>query len=172
MRYKIMLALVMLLFTSALFSQEERKVLAEIFTNSHCSLCPIAHNVIDNYLDSPNGDKISYLYYHMVYPYNDDPLYLESMAGSNARDSYYNPVSATPRGFFDGVAQGSSSGWAATLDNLVKIQSPLKIILSGTRNTTQFNINAQLTRSGNIADNDLVIHFVVVEDLYYDGRNN
>ena len=48
----------------------------------------------------------------------------------------------------------------------------MKIILSGTRNTTYFNINAQLTRTGNIADNDLVIHFVVVEDLYYDGRNS
>ncbi len=30
----------------------------------------------------------------------------------------------------------------------------------------------RLTRTGNIADNDLVIHFVVVEDLYYDGRNS
>jgi hypothetical protein len=162
----------MLLFTSALFSQEDRKVLVEIFTNSHCPLCPTAHNIIDNYLAGPNGDKISYLYYHMVYPYNDDPLYWESMEGSDARDNYYTPVSATPQGWFDGDHQGSSSGWAASLDNLVATQSPLKIILSGTRNTTQFNINAELTRTGNIADNDLVIHFVVVEDLYYNGRNS
>jgi hypothetical protein len=126
----------MLLFTSALFSQEDRKVLVEIFTNSHCPLCPTAHNIIDNYLAGPNGDKISYLYYHMVYPYNDDPLYWESMEGSDARDNYYTPVSATPQGWFDGDHQGSSSGWAASLDNLVATQSPLKIILSGTRNTT------------------------------------
>ena len=108
----------------------------------------------------------------MVYPYSDDPLYWESMEGSDARNNYYNPISATPQGWFDGDYQGSSSGWTASLDNLVGTQSPLKIILNGTRNTTQFNINAQLTRTGNIADNDLVIHFIVVEDLYYDGRNS
>jgi hypothetical protein len=161
----------MLIFTSTLFSQEDRKVLIEIFTNSHCSLCPTAHNIIDNYLAGPNGNKISYIYYHMVYPYSDDPLYWESMEGSDARDNYYNPVSATPQGWFDGDHQGSSSGWTASLDNFVGTKSPLKIVLNGSRNTNQFFINAQLTRTGNIIDNDLVIHFVVAEDLYCDGRN-
>ncbi|MDH3269505.1 MAG: Omp28-related outer membrane protein, partial [Ignavibacteria bacterium] len=161
-----------ILFTSVLMAQEERKVLVEVFTNSHCPLCPAAHNVIDNYLVGPNGNKISYIYYHMVYPYSDDPLYWESMEGSDARDNYYNPVSATPQGWFDGNHQGSTSGWAASLNNLVATQSPLKIILSGTKNSTQFNLNAQLTRTGDITDNDLVIHFVIAEDLFYDGRNS
>ncbi|MCW8804486.1 MAG: Omp28-related outer membrane protein [Ignavibacteriaceae bacterium] len=172
MKYLFIIISGLIFFTSVLFAQEERKVLVEVFTNSHCPLCPAAHNVIDNYLAGPNGDKISYIYYHMVYPYPDDQLYIESMEGSDARNAYYNPVSATPQGWFDGTHQGSTSGWAANLDNLVSTQSPLKIILSGTRNSTQFNINAQLTRTGDIADNDLVIHFVVVEDLFYDGRNS
>ncbi len=160
------------LFTFTLFAQEERKVLVEVFTNSHCPLCPAAHNVIDNYLAGPNGNRISYIYYHMIYPYNDDPLYWKSMEGSDARDNYYNPVSATPQGWFDGIHQGSTSGWAANLDNRVTISSPLKIILSGSRTPTQFNINAELIRTGNVPDNDLVIHFVVVEDLFFDGRNS
>ncbi|NNG26243.1 MAG: Omp28-related outer membrane protein, partial [Ignavibacteriaceae bacterium] len=168
---RIMLMLLIFISTFS-FAQEQRKVLVEVFTNSHCGLCPTAHNVIDNYLAGPNGDKISYIYYHMVYPYSDDPLYWESQAGSDARDIYYNPVQATPQGWFDGTHQGSSSGWAASLDDLLSTQSPLKIVLSGTRNTNQFNINAQLTRTGNITDNDLVIQFVVIEDLYYDGRNS
>ncbi len=78
---------------------------------------------------------------------------------------------ATPQGWFDGTHQGSTSGWAASLDNLVSTQSPLEIILNGTRNSTQLNLNAQLTRTGDIAENDLVIHFIVAEDLFYDGRN-
>lgn len=165
--------IILIIFISIFsFAQEQRKVLVEVFTNSHCPLCPAAHNVLDNYLAGPNGDKISYIYYHMVYPYSDDQLYLDSQEGSDARDNYYNPVQATPQGWFDGTHQGPTSGWAAMLDNLVTTQSPLKIILSGTRNSTQFNINAQLTRTGNIPENDLVIHFVVVEDLYYDGRNS
>ena len=56
------------------FAQEQRKVLVEVFTNSHCPLCPAAHNVIDNYLAGPNSGRISYIYYHMVYPYSDDLL--------------------------------------------------------------------------------------------------
>jgi hypothetical protein len=107
----------------------------------------------------------------MVYPYPDDLLYQQSMEGSDARDNYYNPVAATPQGWFDGIHQGSTSGWAASLDNRVTISSSLKIILSGSRTPTQFNINAELTRTGNVPDNDLVIHFVVVEDLFFDGRN-
>jgi hypothetical protein len=154
-----------------LFAQEQRKVLVEVFTNSHCPLCPTAHSTIDNYLAGPNGDKISYIYYHMVYPYPSDSLYHQSKEGSDARHNYYNPIQATPRGFFDGIIQGSSSGWAATLDNLVTAESPLKINISGSRNTNQFFLNAEVTRTGSVVDNDLVIHFVVVEDLYYAGNN-
>lgn len=171
MKFIIIFTLFILLFSSFLFSQEERKVLVEIFTNSHCPLCPAAHNVLENYLVGPNGNKISYIFYHMVYPYADDSLYHQSMESSDTRNNYYNPVPATPQGWFDGVHQGSTSGWAASLDNFVSTQSPLKIILSGTRNSTHFNVNAQLTNTGNIPDNDLVIHFVVVENLYYTGRN-
>jgi hypothetical protein len=154
-----------------LFAQEQRKVLVEVFTNSHCPLCPTAHSTIDNYLAGPNGDKISYIYYHMVYPYPSDSLYHQSKEGSDARHNYYNPIQATPRGFFDGIIQGSSSGWAATLDNLVATESPLKINISGSTNTNQFFLNAEVTRTGSVTDNDLVIHFVVVEDLYYAGNN-
>ncbi|RPI69034.1 MAG: hypothetical protein EHM47_13850, partial [Ignavibacteriales bacterium] len=73
------------------FPQEERKVLVEIFTNSHCTLCPAAHNVINNYLSGPNGNKINYIYYHMMYPYPDDLLYLHNTLDSEGRDDYYNP---------------------------------------------------------------------------------
>ena len=164
--------LVILIFYSVTVSgQHDRKVLVEVFTNSHCPHCPAAHDVIDDYLAGPNGEKISYIFYHMVYPYPSDQLYQESMEDSDARDNYYNPVSATPQGWFDGTHQGPTSGWTASLDNLVLMESPLNIILSGTRNNSQFNINAELTRSGNIPANDLVIHFVVVEDLYYAGLN-
>ena len=104
--------IILSLFSCILFAQEDRKVLVEVFTNSHCSLCPAAHNVIDNYLAGPNGNKINYIFYHMIYPYNDDPLYWQSQEGSDARDNYYNPISATPQGWFDGTHQGSSSGWA------------------------------------------------------------
>ncbi len=171
MKYLILAAAIAYLFTTVLFAQEERKVLVEVFTNSNCPLCPPAHNAVNSYLAGQNGDKISYIFYHMVYPYSDDSLYYQSMEGSDARDSYYNSVHATPQGWFDGIHQGGASGWAASLDNLITVESPLKIMLSGTRSSTRFDINAMVTRTGEIPDSDLVIHFVLVEDLYYAGRN-
>lgn len=169
--------LLLFLLISAFFStnglgQEQREVLVEIFTNSHCPLCPAAHNVMEQYLNTnPNANKINYIYYHMVYPYPDDQLYIQSSVDSDARHVFYNPIAATPRGFFDGITQSSTSGWANTLDNLTQTQSPLKIELSGTKSLSQFDINAAITRTGNISDKDLVINFIVVEDVFYDGRN-
>ncbi len=168
----IFFALVAMLAWINILGQEQREVLVEVFTNSHCSLCPNAHNALDTYLHtSPNANKINYIYYHMVYPYSDDLLYIQSSTDSDARHTFYNPLAATPRGFFDGVIQGSFTGWANTLDNLTQTQSPLKIELSGTKSLSQFDITAAITRTGDISDNDLVIYFVVVEDVYYDGRN-
>ena len=170
--YVLTAAVIFTLFTTY-FAQTQRDVLVEVFTNSYCPLCPNAHNTLDNYLTTnPNGNKINYIYYHMVYPYSDDQLYLQSSADSDDRHAYYNPVAATPRGFFDGVIQTSVSGWTNTLNNLTQTQSPLIINLSGSKSSTQFFINAEITRTGNISDNDLVLHFIVVEDVYYDGRNS
>ncbi len=172
MKFWTIIIFITLVFSTLMPAQEERKVLVEVFTNSHCPLCPPAHTAVENYIHGTNGDKISYLFYHMVYPYTDDPLYYQSQEGSDARDAYYNPVQATPQGWFDGVHQLGYSFWADTLNNLVTTESPLKINLSGTRSGNQVSINAELTRTGNTSDSDLVLHFVVAENLYYAGRNN
>jgi len=165
------LFIVSFFFSSILFAQEERKVLVEVFTNSHCPLCPPAHNTIENYINGPNGDQISFIFYHMVYPYSDDQLNHQSMSDSQARDDYYNPVPATPRGFFDGIIQGSWSGWTAVLDNLTSTESPMRLALSGSANGNQITINSTVTRTGDVSDTDLVMHFVVIEDVFYAGRN-
>ena len=172
MKHTILLIIVLLTFTSILFAQEERKVLVEVFTNSHCPNCPNAHNVLGAYLAGSNGAKISFIFYHMIYPYSDDPLYAQSMEDSDARNNYYSPVPFTPQGWFDSFHQGSTTTWKSSLDTLVTKDSPLRIQLNGTRSSSQFIINAKLTRTGNISEPDLVIHFVVAEDIYFDGRNS
>jgi hypothetical protein len=172
MKYTINAIFAMLILSAVLQAQETRKVLVEIFTNSHCPLCPPAHNTLDNYLEnSPNADRINYIFFHMEYPYPTDLLYQQSKDGSDARDNYYDPVQATPQGWFDGTHQGPTSGWATSLDNLVATQSPFKIVLSGHTELNQIIINADVTRTGTVTDNDLIIHFVVAENVYYAGGN-
>jgi hypothetical protein len=154
------------------FSQEEKKVLVEVFTNSHCTLCPEAHNFLDNYANTNgNAEKLSLIYYHMVYPYPDDLLYHHNPLDSDGRHDYYQPVAATPRGFFDGEIQGSISTWNSKLNDLINTDSPLKIMLQGFKSEGRINIKAIINRSGDVPDNDLVLHFVVAENVYYAGRN-
>ena len=172
MRYLHLTILCILIFTFSLSAQSQRKILVEVFTNSHCPLCPAAHNALDNYLmNSPNHDYVNYIYYHMVYPYSDDLLNHQSAEGSAARHNFYNPVAGTPRGFFDGAIQGTTSGWGTSLDTRIMMTSPLTISLSGTKTENEINISAQITRTGDITDSDINIYFVVAEDVFYEGRN-
>ena len=152
----------------------EKKILLEVLTNSHCPLCPPAHTVINSYLaNSANASKINYIFYHMVFPYSDDKLYNDNPLDASGRNTYYGPYSSTPHGFFNGVTQSSNySGWGNSLDALVGEESPLEILLSGSSQSGQsLKVKAKVTRTGDISESDLVIHFVVVENLIYQGRN-
>jgi Outer membrane protein Omp28/Secretion system C-terminal sorting domain len=161
------------LFSTLILPQEQRYVLVELFTNSHCPLCPPAHSTLDSYnQNSPNADKINYIFYHMVYPYSDDPLYQYNKSDSDGRNVYYNPSSSTPIAFFDGVKQtGSYSSWASVLNGQVAEESPFKITLTGSLADSIMHINAEVFQSGNVTATDLVINIVLVENVYYTGRN-
>jgi len=161
-----------ILFLAATYAQEERKVLIEVFTNSHCPHCPAAHNTVDDYLsNSPNVDRLNYIFYHMSYPYLDDLLYQQSMEDSDARNLFYNPVQATPQGFIDGELQVGHNTWGDALDDRMIVGSPFTLNLLGTADDTNINITAAVKRIGDVADNDLVMNFVLVEDVFYAGRN-
>lgn len=171
---KFMKIFLVTIFLSALVSgQEEKKVLVEAFLNAHCPLCPPAHTALDAYdQSSENADKINFIHYDMVYPYSDDPLYQYNKSDSDGRNSYYNPTGITPIVFFDGIRQASNySSWGSQLDALVAGESPIKIILTGSRSDNSFDINAEVSQSGSVSDDDLVIHFVLVENVNYQGRN-
>lgn len=162
-----------LFFTASLFAQEyQRNIMIEVFTNSHCPLCPGAHNTIDSYLaNSPNSSRVKFMYYHMSYPYPDDQLYQDNTADPDGRNQVYGPFSSTPRAFFDGELQSNSyNNWESRIDNRLAVMSPVDISLSGNVNGFDVNINAELDMNSSLSDN-LVIHFVVVEDVEYSGRN-
>jgi Outer membrane protein Omp28/Secretion system C-terminal sorting domain len=164
---------VLLLITPLSFGQFQKKVLVEDFTNSHCPLCPPAYTALYSFEDSDTSAKhVSFIFYHMPFPYSDDPLYQANKSDPAARNSYYGPYSSTPKGFFDGKIQSNVYGfWGTTLEGLVKNRSPLKIDLSGSKGSNGINLKTEITRNGDISQTDLVIHFIVVENIHYQGRN-
>lgn len=151
----------------------DRNVLVEIFTNSHCVLCPAAHSTLNSYLNSqPGADQIRYIYYHMSFPYSNDPLNNANPADAAARNNYYGPFSSTPRAFFDGETQsGSYSTWASKLNSLTATKTPVQINLSGTKSGADVELKADITMEQMVTGGDFVIHFIVVEDVNYTGVN-
>ncbi len=154
-------------------SASPRKVLLEIFTNSHCPLCPPSHASIDSYLQ--NGqykDQVTFIYYHMVFPYSDDALYQHNPTDASARNSSYGPFSSTPRGIFDGQLQNNSySNWAAVINSLAVQSSPFEITLQGNASGNNVTINALVKQTENVSSGNLVAHFIAVETVNYAGRN-
>jgi thiol-disulfide isomerase/thioredoxin len=152
---------------------QQRYVLVEMFTNSDCPLCPPAHAALNGFVaKDTNAKHVNFIYYHMKFPYPQDPLYQANTADPAARNSYYGPYSATPDAFFDGKAQSNSySAWAGRIDNEVMVVSPFNISLSGMRSDTTFTVEAQVSALDSVAADDLVLHFVVVENVTYRGNN-
>lgn len=151
----------------------ERNLLVEMFTNSHCGICPSAHAAINAYKStSANAQRLRYIFYHTTFPYSDDPLSLANTAEPNARNTYYNGATSTPNTFFDGVNQGRTySSFATSLDARLSVESPIEIQLSGTKNGTTLSLVAVITQTSAIAQQDLVVHVVGVENVSYVGRN-
>lgn len=170
---KYFLITLFLFLTTTNFSQEyERNIMIEVFTNSHCPLCPSAHNTIDSYLaNSSNASRVRLMFYHMRYPYSDDELYQDNTQLTDERNQIYGPYSSTPQAFFDGEHQSNSySQWESRIDDRLAVMSSVNISLSGSADGPDITINADVDMSSGLSD-DLLIHFVVVEDVQYNGRN-
>lgn len=171
MRKNFIAPLLLVLFISA--NATQRNVLVEMFTNSHCSICPGAHAAIQSYkTTSSNANRVRYIYYHTTFPYSDDPLSQANTTEPNARNTYYNGPTSTPNTYFDGINQGRTySAFGTNIDARMSTESPIEIILNGSKNGNVVSISALLKKTGSITETDLVVHMVAVENVSYIGRN-
>lgn len=170
MKNLIFILIILTAFTSVNAQEYNRNVMVEIFTNSHCPLCPPAHASLDSYLANGTAkDRVNYIYYHMVFPYPSDKLNQANTADPAARNDYYGPFFSTPVGFVDGVTTGYSS-FSGSIDSRSASKTPVQINLSGTAGDNNISINAEINVSSGVSGSN-VIHFVVVEDVDYQGNN-
>ncbi len=151
---------------------QQQSVLVEMFTNSHCGVCPPAHAALSAYASGTNGIFVRYIYYHTLFPYSDDPLAQANTADPAARNQYYGPFGATPVTFFDGALQSNSySGWAAALNSRIAATRQLEITLNGSRIANGVSVTATVRATAAISATDLKIFFALVENSTYVGRN-
>ncbi len=164
----------LLLINSVYFAQTfERNLLVEVFTNSHCGLCPGTHGTLDSYLATgDNADRVNIIYYHMSFPYSDDPLHQANPTDASARNQYYGPFSSTPRSFFDGQSQSNSySQWPNTINGKVSMMTSVNIVLGGSKENDEVQLNADVTFGSGVNYGETTLHIIAIEDVMYQGRN-
>lgn len=125
------LVLISLLITLGFtgFSQSQRLVLLEHFTQASCGPCatynPSIHTLLTN-----NPDKITSINYHTSWP-GYDPMYNHNTVDAAARTSYYG-VTSVPNSVLDGnYYNGHPSGWNInTVNTRYAVPSPYNITLN------------------------------------------
>ena len=173
MEYPMKKIVILLLFLTVAVSAQ-KNVLIEVFTNSHCPSCVNGYTALNNFYQSTTQDeRYIEIFYHMSYPYNDDPLHQHNSADAKIRDQYYGPFFFTPIGFFDGEQQpgGSYSNWGTALENKLSAEQIFDISLSGSKEDQNFTIRADVTNLTSASYSDLNLNLVIVEDVVYTGRN-
>jgi hypothetical protein len=127
---KIYSLLAACLFITNAFSQSQRLVLMEEFTQASCPPCAATNPALNDLLNA-NEEKVVSVKYQVSWP-GYDPMYFHNTVDVNARVSYYN-VTGVPHGKLDG-GQGFSGQPAgltqAMIDTRYNVPSPFTIDVS------------------------------------------
>jgi hypothetical protein len=159
-----------LLFTT-LATAQQRTVMVDVFTNSHCGPCATMHQTVDNVIRATPRNNNSIVVLHHVATYSDDPIYQANKTEPTNRGRFFGFVNGTPTTFFNGKrVTVPYSSWANQLDDLLQNTSPISISLQAVRLGQDVQIDA--TISGLPNDVELSAFAVLVEDVTYTGRNN
>lgn len=138
------LALLSLLITIGLttYSQSQRLVMLEHFTQASCGPCagvnPTIHNILVN-----NPQTLTCINFHTSWP-GYDPMYLHNTVDPTSRVTYYG-VNSVPHSVIDGnVYSGHPNGWTGNMpivNNRAAVPSPFTLSVNqrlSTGNDTLF----------------------------------
>jgi hypothetical protein len=141
---KGILSLIMLITGSVAFSQVEKTILAEHFTNTRCGVC--ASKNPGFYQNLAGHPHVLHLAIHPSSPYSDCALHLENPTENDGRTNYYSVYGGTPRLVIQGEAQPFSIDFSSpeTFDPYEGQTSPFSINIKEYRIGTD-SIRAELT---------------------------
>ena len=142
------------------FSQSQRFVIWEQFTNTSCAPCASRNPTIDALMNA-NPDKVVLLSYHVWWPGANDPMYLANSTQNRARTNYYG-VNAVPDTALDGDVSGDGEG-QSQIDSRYATPSPFDVDLAYYLDAgNNLNIHLQITATQAVSGN-LVAHIVAIE---------
>lgn len=164
------------MFTMTYAYVTPRKAMTELFTATSCPPCVAANDSL-NHIWADLGDTMVLVRWHVWWPTNNDPFYLNQGADTaNIRNrvSYYS-VGAVPNIVINGLYSPGNGQFRSTiLNERLTTYAPLTIDLAGTYDTTANSgrIVATLQATGRIIDGDLRLRYLIVQDsISYTGTN-
>jgi len=165
---KITLLFVFLFATASVFSQSQRFILFEEFTNASCGPCASQNPAFDALLNA-NSTKCTSIKYHTNWP-GVDPMNAQNPIDVAGRVTYYN-VTGVPYAVMDGFPQTGSyytgapaNVTQAKIDAEYIIPSPFEIQLNHHLNAAQDSIFLTMVLQATEAVSGvLVAHNVVIE---------
>ncbi len=119
-----LMAGVMLLW-SANLTAAPRRVLAEIITNTACSGCANANQVLTQIYEA-HYNEMSVIRYHAWWPSSSDPFYQANIEENTRRINYYG-ADYTPHLYIDGSIDAGyqASTWENLIQQELQVSSPL-----------------------------------------------
>lgn len=149
-----------------LYSQSQRLVLLEEFTQASCGPCALINPTIENLLNA-NPNEITSIWYHTSWP-GADPMYNHDPVDVNARVSYYMSPSNeyVPYSVLDGnFYNGSASGWNInTVNQRYAVPSPFQLqlhyMIPSTNDSIYLTMLAKCTQN---VSGPLIAQNVVIE---------
>jgi len=157
-----------LLGFSPSYAQDGKKALIEVFTNSHCSVCPSMYNGLNTYVKpSPLNNDVIYIFHH-INTYNDDALYQETKTQSLPRANFY-AVNATPTAAINGMVQDRVySEYPSRISEAIQQTQDINISLEGMIQNDGLSLTINTDKE--ILSNSS-LYIMVTEDIQYKGRN-
>jgi len=140
---KILLSAILLFAVTAIYSQSQRLVLLEEFTQASCGPCATANPAIYSLLNA-NPTKITSVWYHTNWP-GYDPMNLHNPTEVAARVGFYG-VTYVPWSVLDGnYYSGSATGWNInTVNARYAVPSPFTMSLQASLNATNDTITVTM----------------------------
>lgn len=155
-------------------TRAQRMVLIEDFTNDGCPPCAQANPYFDQLAEDYAG-QVALIRYHVNWPDDNDPMYLEAKNDVDPRINYYG-VTGVPSVFCDGTQVEFQTSYYGDLQSAVdarlSVPSPLTMTISGSITGTQGEVNVHIEVVDSITASNLYIRIAIFEnDIMYTGPN-
>lgn len=165
---KISTLMAMALTAGAAFSQSQRLVFVEEFTQASCPPCA-SQNPTFNATLNANPTKVVALKHQVWWP-GYDPMYNHNPSDVNTRVAYYN-VTGVPNAVMDGTSQGAPNTVVTTnsINTEYAVSSPFTIALSHSFSPDYLTINITCTITASQAiSGTLKARVAIMErDIYF-----